>query len=189
MHPPNKALQLEWCYMSFHSEDRAKYFKSGQRLSNKMLKSVPEFFKNIFKSQVADGSLAKKRNHQIEQCVRRKMRHELCKWYDEKVCRVTERCRRDGCHSRQGNKYYRNNYKWQDRSTVVVVITTISMKRNGRTGPLLIVATRHSSHALCMGQRASTPPRSATRTQEQQTSSPRQKTSIQGASQQHPLHK
>jgi hypothetical protein len=29
MQPPNKALQLEWFYMSFHSEDQAKYVKSG----------------------------------------------------------------------------------------------------------------------------------------------------------------
>jgi hypothetical protein len=48
MHPPNKALQLEWFYMSFHKEGRAKYIKSGQRLSNKMLESVAEYFKNIF---------------------------------------------------------------------------------------------------------------------------------------------
>jgi hypothetical protein len=29
MHPPNKALQLEWFYMSFHKEDRSKYVKRG----------------------------------------------------------------------------------------------------------------------------------------------------------------
>ncbi len=44
MHPPNKALQLEWFNMSFHKEDRVKYIKSGQRLSNKMLKFVTEYF-------------------------------------------------------------------------------------------------------------------------------------------------
>jgi hypothetical protein len=47
MHPPNKALQLEWFYMSFHKEDRAKYVKSSQRLSNEMLESVAESFKKI----------------------------------------------------------------------------------------------------------------------------------------------
>jgi hypothetical protein len=46
--------------MSFHKEDRAKYVKSGQHLSHKMLKSVTEFFENIFNLQVADGSLVKK---------------------------------------------------------------------------------------------------------------------------------
>jgi hypothetical protein len=115
MHPPNKALQLEWFYMSFHSEDRVKYVKSGQRLSNKRLKSVAEYFKNIFNLQVADGSLAKKHEHQLEQCVRHNMSHELLKRYDEKVRRVMEQSHRgDGCHSRQGNKYYRHDYKWQD---------------------------------------------------------------------------
>jgi hypothetical protein len=58
MHPPNQALQLEWFYMSFHKEDRVKYVESGQCLSNDMLKSVAEYFENIFNLQVADGSLA-----------------------------------------------------------------------------------------------------------------------------------
>jgi hypothetical protein len=73
IHPPNKALQLEWFYMSFHKEDRAKYVKCSQRLSNEMLESVAEYFENIFNSQVADGSLAKKHAHQIEQCMRCKI--------------------------------------------------------------------------------------------------------------------
>ncbi len=66
MHPPNKALQFEWFYMPFHSEDRGKYVKRGQHLSNKTLESVAEYFENIFNLQVAAGSLAKKREHQIE---------------------------------------------------------------------------------------------------------------------------
>jgi hypothetical protein len=57
MHPPNKALQLEWFYMSFHKEEREKFVKSGQHLSNEKLKVVAEYSKNIFNSQVADGSL------------------------------------------------------------------------------------------------------------------------------------
>ncbi len=117
MHPPNKVLQLEWFYMSFHSEDRAKYVKSGQCLRNGMLKSVTEYFKNIFNSQVADGSLAKKRERQIEQRVRHEMRHKLCKRYNEKVRHVMEqRHGGDGHHSRQGNKYYCHDYKWQDHN-------------------------------------------------------------------------
>ncbi len=59
MHPPNKVLQLEWFYMPFHKEDRAKYVKSSQGLSDKTLQSVAEYSKNIFDLQVADGSLAK----------------------------------------------------------------------------------------------------------------------------------
>ncbi len=90
MHPPNKVLQLEWFYMSFHKEDRVKYIKSGRRLSNKMLESVAEYFESIFNLQVADGSLARKREHQIEQCVRRKVHHKLCQQFNEKVRHVTE---------------------------------------------------------------------------------------------------
>ena len=58
MHLPNQALQLEWFYMSFHKEDRAKYVESGQRLVDEMLESLAKYFDNIFNSQVADGSLA-----------------------------------------------------------------------------------------------------------------------------------
>jgi hypothetical protein len=85
MHPPNQALQLEWFNMSIHKEDRAKYIKSGQHLSNEMLKSVAEYFETIFYLQVADGSLAKKRKRQIKQRMRCEMCHKLCKRYNEKV--------------------------------------------------------------------------------------------------------
>jgi hypothetical protein len=42
MQPPNKALQLEWFYMSFHSEGCAKYIESGRCLCNKTLELVAE---------------------------------------------------------------------------------------------------------------------------------------------------
>jgi hypothetical protein len=81
-----------------------------------MLESVAEYFENIFNLQVADGSLARKCEHQIKQRVRHEINHELRKRFHEKVCRVTEqRHGGDDRHSRQGNKYYHHNYKWQDR--------------------------------------------------------------------------
>jgi hypothetical protein len=52
MHPPNQVLQLEWFYMSFHQEDRAKYVESGQRLIEETLESLAENYENIFNSQV-----------------------------------------------------------------------------------------------------------------------------------------
>jgi hypothetical protein len=115
MQPPNKVLQLKWFYMSFHSKDCAKYVESGQCLSNEMLESAAEYFKKIFNSQVADGSLAKKCERQIKHCVRLKMRHELGKQYNKKVHHITEQCQGgDSRHSRQSNKYHCHNYKWQD---------------------------------------------------------------------------
>ncbi len=87
------------------------------------------------------------------------MHDELCKGYNEKVCRVTEqRHRGDSCHSRQGSKCSRTTM------TTVIMTTTTKATRDGKTKPLLIAATRRSCHAWCMGRRASTPPRSATRT-------------------------
>ncbi len=116
MHLPNQALQLEWFYMSFHKEDKAKYVEGGRHLSNKTLKSLAEYFENIFNLQVADGSLAKKCKCQIKQRVRCKMRHELCKQYDEKVRHVSEQhYRGDGHHNKRNNKYRHHNFKWQDR--------------------------------------------------------------------------
>jgi hypothetical protein len=115
MQPPNKALQLNWFYMSFHAKDQAKYVKSGQRFSNKTLESVTDYFENIFNLQVADSSLAKKRERQIEQRVRCKMRHKLWKRFKEKVCIATEQHQGgDGCHNRQGNRYHGHDYKCQD---------------------------------------------------------------------------
>jgi hypothetical protein len=90
MQPPNKALQFEWFFMSFHAKDQAKYVKSGLRLSNETLESVTEYFENIFNLQVADGSLANKRERQIEQRMRRKMRHKLWKRFNKKGHRATE---------------------------------------------------------------------------------------------------
>jgi hypothetical protein len=116
MHPPNKALQLEWFYMSFHKEDRAKYVESGRCLADETLESLAKYFDNIFNSQVADGSLAKKRERQIKQRVRLKMRHELCKRYNEKVRQVTEQRNGGvGRHNKRPDKYRCSNFKWQDR--------------------------------------------------------------------------
>jgi hypothetical protein len=115
MHPPNQALQLEWFYMSFHKEDRAKYVESGRCLFEETLKSLVKYFKNIFNTQVADRSLAKKRKCQIEQCVRREMRHELCKRYDETVRHVMEqRYGGDNRRNKRSEKYRCPNFKWQD---------------------------------------------------------------------------
>jgi hypothetical protein len=117
MHPPNQALQLEWFYISFHKEDRSKYVESGQRLIEETLESLAEYYENIFNSQVADGSLAKKHECQIKQRVRRDMRHELRKWYDEKVCHVTEqRYGGDNHCNRRPERYQRPNFKWHDHA-------------------------------------------------------------------------
>ncbi len=116
MHPPNQALQLEWIYMAFHKEDRAKYVESSRHLSDETLKLLAEYFNNIFNSQVADGSLAKKHERQIEQRMRRKMRHKLRKRYNEKVRQVMEqRYRGGGGHNKRPEQYRHDNFKWKDR--------------------------------------------------------------------------
>jgi hypothetical protein len=82
-----------------------------------MLESLAEYYENIFNSQVADGSLAKKRECQIEQRVRRDMHHELCKRYNEKVCHMTEqRYGGDNRCNRWPERYHCPNFKWQNRN-------------------------------------------------------------------------
>jgi hypothetical protein len=80
-----------------------------------MLKSLAEYFENIYNSQVADGSLHKKPECQIKQRVRCDMRHELCKRFDEKVRHATEqRYGGDNHHNRRPERFQRPNFKWQD---------------------------------------------------------------------------
>jgi hypothetical protein len=111
MQPPNKALQLKWFYMSFHSEDLVKYVESARCLCDETLESVAGYLRNIFNLQVADGSLGKKCKHQIEHCVRHEMHHALIKQYNKKVHHIKEQCQgSDGCHSRQSNTYHCHNY-------------------------------------------------------------------------------
>jgi hypothetical protein len=115
MQPPNKALQLEWFYMSFHSKDHTKYVESRRCLSDETLESVAEFFENIFNLQVANGSLTKKRECQIEYCTKCKLCHMLEKHYKVKIRRIAKQHHRDdGRHSRQSRTYYCQDYKWKD---------------------------------------------------------------------------
>ncbi len=46
---PNATLQVEWLYMSFHKSKRAKYIRSGNKLSDETLKSLAEYFQSIHK--------------------------------------------------------------------------------------------------------------------------------------------
>ncbi len=189
MHPPNQALQLEWFYRSFHKEDRAKYIESGQHLSNEMLKSVAEYFENIFNLQVADGSLATKREHQIKQHVRCKMHHKLCKRYDKKVRLVTEwRHKGDGPHSRWGSKYHHHDYKWQDcnDSDYCDNYDKRNKKRENKTPS----DRGNKAFKPCSvhGPKSSTPPRSATRTPRMTNINSKTKTSLWSASQRRALH-
>ena len=60
MPTPNDTLKVEWFYMSFHQEDRARYLESGRCLCNETPEIITEYFDNIFNLQVANGLLTKK---------------------------------------------------------------------------------------------------------------------------------
>jgi hypothetical protein len=75
--PPNAALQVEWFYMSFHCSDRSEYVRSGQKLIDKTLDSLAEYFEAIFNARLKDGSLQLKREEQIRCSARNEMQQEL----------------------------------------------------------------------------------------------------------------
>jgi hypothetical protein len=106
MPAPNDALKIEWFYMSFHQEDRNRYLESGRRLCDETLATISEYFDNIYNSQMADGSLTKKREKQIEIRVKRKLRHEMVKRYNDKICHLANRrYRHDNRHHECGHSH------------------------------------------------------------------------------------
>ncbi len=74
---PNKQLEVEWFYMTFHKSDRAEYMQSGRKLSNKTPQTVVEYFQLINETCENDGNLM---HHQIKKIwveAKRKLRHKL----------------------------------------------------------------------------------------------------------------
>jgi hypothetical protein len=106
MPAPNDALKIEWFYMSFYQEDRNWYLESGRRLCDKTLATVSEYFDNIYNSQMADGSLTKKQEKQIEFRAKRKLCHEMAKGYNDKIRHlVNRRYGHDDCHHERGHSH------------------------------------------------------------------------------------
>jgi hypothetical protein len=87
---PNKQLQVEWFYMTFHKSDCAEYVRSGRKLSNEMLPTIAEYFQSIHKTCENDGSLMR---HQIEK-IWAEAKHELCheleEGYAHKKCLLSD---------------------------------------------------------------------------------------------------
>ena len=118
---PNDALQVEWFYMSFHQEDRNRYLESGRRLCDETLATVSEYFDAIYNSQMADGSLTKKREKQIEFRAKRELRHDMAKRYNDKIRHfANQRYGREERHKERGNSHRRvfdksRSYRRDDR--------------------------------------------------------------------------
>ena len=79
----------KWLYMSFHKSDRVEFICSGNKLSEETHESLAEYFQNIHNAQVSDGSLQRKRDDQIRQSTRRKMRGELEKKVSRQMSHYT----------------------------------------------------------------------------------------------------
>ncbi len=60
---PNKQLQVEWFYMTFHKSDCMEYVQSGRKLCNETLHTVAEYFQLIHKTRENNVSVT---CHQIE---------------------------------------------------------------------------------------------------------------------------
>jgi hypothetical protein len=118
---PDDALKIEWFYMLFHQEDRTRYLESRRRLCDKTLATVAKYFDNIFNSQMADGSLTKKREKQIELCAKCELRHEMVKRYNDKICHfANQRYGHDDRRHKHGHLHHQTfnksrPYKRDDR--------------------------------------------------------------------------
>jgi hypothetical protein len=88
----NAKLQVECLYMSFHKSDRAEFVCSGNKLSKETLQSIAEYFQSIHDVRISDSSLMKKRDGQIRQSTRPKMRGKLEKRYHDKMSRYNYSC-------------------------------------------------------------------------------------------------
>ena len=164
---PNDALQVEWFYMSFHQEDRNRYLESGRRLCDETLATVSEYFDAIYNSQMADGSLTKKREKQIEFRAKRELRHDMAKRYNDKIRHfANQRYGREERHKERGNSHRRifdksRSYRRDDRDT------SRHFKRDdGTTRRPPSERTRFSRErpATSMGRRANIPSTSASKT-------------------------
>ena len=105
--------------MSFHQENRTRYLESGQRLCNETLKTIAQYFDNIFNSHVVDCLLTKKSEKQIEFCAKRELRQKMVKRYNDKIRNLVNQRYRcdDRCHKRSythcqnyDKKYMRCNH-------------------------------------------------------------------------------
>ncbi len=74
---PNKQLQVEWFYMTFHKSDHTEYVQSGRKLSNKMLQTVVEYFQLIHETRENNGSLTRHQIEKIRAEAKRKLRRKL----------------------------------------------------------------------------------------------------------------
>jgi hypothetical protein len=74
---PNKQLQVEWFYMTFHKSDCMEYMQTGRKLSNVMLQTVAEYFQLIHETRENDGGLTRHQIKNIQAKVKRELRPEL----------------------------------------------------------------------------------------------------------------
>jgi hypothetical protein len=164
MQPPNKALQLKWFFMLFHSKDCAKYVEREWCFCDKTLESVAEHFENIYNSQVADGSLQRKASiklriaqNAISATRLRSITRRRSAVLRTSITGVTAPTADKARHI-----IFRTTSE-RDATTAIATTPMTIMRRNRRTRFLLIMATRHSSLAQCMDQRVITPSKSATK--------------------------
>jgi hypothetical protein len=173
MHPPNQALQLEWFYMSFNQEDRAKYVESSRRLIERRSSHLLSTSRTstILKLQMdlcIRSANARSSNASDAICVmsfaRGLMRRSTMR--QNNVTGVTT----VATDSLKGSSAPTSS----GRIAVIAIVVTLttSATRNRMTRFLLSATKRHSSHAQYTGLRVNTPLRSVTRIQGMQNFNP-----------------
>ncbi len=103
---PGASLQVEWLYMTFHKSDHAEYMQSGQKLRDKTLQTLAEYFQSVHETHENDGSLQCHQGKKICTEVKRELHHELEELYACKLRHLTNQHRSHRLHVRCNNGYH-----------------------------------------------------------------------------------
>jgi hypothetical protein len=105
---PSASLQVEWFYMTcFHKLDRVEYVRSGQKMRNKSLQTLAEYFQSIHKTCKNDGSLQLYQVKKILAEAKHKLRQELEEQYERKLHHLAGQRRSHRLHAQRNDGYHR----------------------------------------------------------------------------------
>jgi hypothetical protein len=103
---PGASLQVEWFYMTFHKSDHVEHVQSGQKLHNKTLQFLTEYFQLVHKTRENNCSLQRHQVKKICMEAKRKLHYELEEQYVHNLRHLTNQRRSHRLHTRQDDGYH-----------------------------------------------------------------------------------
>ena len=101
--------------MTYHRADRAKYVKSGKKLSDETIKTLLAYFQSLFAQRKIDGTLERYKVKRLRNRAKWTLANDICEKREARrsnhARRETRKCGRyDGSRShRQGSDDQRND--------------------------------------------------------------------------------